>query len=341
MVDNLFVVESPLQALNALELSLQFKDEKNGIVYRVVEGREKNNNQMTEVIGKGVWTFKKEIIFDSSSTLLNHKSVALELKKLSKRFPKGIKKLFIGEFRSQWMHFMRCAVSPSRTVLMDDGAATLIVKQKFIDNGIYYPAALWKNKNIIKELAKRYIYSDFLKRSELESPLHFASAFNKEGALYPIDFSSLIEMFKKNFEKIERKSVFFFGSKYSESGIISRDYEVFFLKGVKQFYSKYKCDLVYCAHRDESQEKLEIIRNELKLNVFTGSKPAEIFLLENHCKIHEIAGAYSSVLNNAKVLFPEASIRGFRLDPKEISYKYKEDIELVYKHLEKKGVVIS
>ena len=35
MVDNLFIVESPLQALVAVELSLQFVGQKNGVIFRL------------------------------------------------------------------------------------------------------------------------------------------------------------------------------------------------------------------------------------------------------------------------------------------------------------------
>ncbi|MCK7459135.1 alpha-2,8-polysialyltransferase family protein [Idiomarina aminovorans] len=340
MVDNLFVVESPLQALVALELSLRFKDDKNGVVYRFVEGRERNNKQVESVLSQGDWSFKKSLLFDTSSGLSTHKSILRELNYFKKTFPKGIRQLFIGEFRSQWMHFMRSAVSPGKTILMDDGAATLAVKRKFIDKGIYFPEVLWKKGNPIKRFVKRNMYSRFMKKRVLQSKIYFASAFIKSESLYPIDFSFFKEMYKSEPKKSSKKSVFFFGSKYSESGIISQEYELAFLGRVKDFYSSYECDLVYCAHRDESDEKLNVIRNEVGLQVILPDSPAEIFLLEHSENILEVSGAYSSVLNNVKVILPEVIVRAFQLVPEEICVKYRADIGLVYRYFDSEGVKV-
>ncbi|AAV81396.1 UDP-glucose--(glucosyl) LPS a 1,2-glucosyltransferase [Idiomarina loihiensis] len=338
MVDNLFVVESPLQALVALELSLRFKDARNGIVYRFVEGREQNNEQIENVISKGEWSFRKKVLFDSSSGLSSHRSIVRELNYFNKTFPESIKQLFIGEFRAQWMHFMRVAVAPSLTVLMDDGAATLMVKREFIDKGIYYPTALWAHGSFMKRLVKRHMYSRFLRNNELQSHLYFASAFIKTEALYPIDFSAVKKLFKSSEKGAREKAVFFFGSKYSEVGIVSREYELAFLERVKRFYSLYDCDLVYCAHRDESDEKLNVLRNTLKFKVVMPETPAEIFLLENNQRILEVSGAYTSVLNNAKVLLPDVLVRAFQLAPEEISVEHRKNIELVYKHFNREDI---
>ncbi|QZN91417.1 alpha-2,8-polysialyltransferase family protein [Idiomarina abyssalis] len=338
MVDNLFVVESPLQALVALELSLRFKDEKNGIVYRLAKGRERNNEQIESVISKGHWSFEKKVLFNNSSGLASHRSILRELNYFRKKFSKGIKQLFIGEFRSQWMHFMRVAVSPKKTVLMDDGATTLEIKRKFLDKGVYYPTVLWKQRNFIKSLVKQKIYHRFIKKRVLQSPLYLASAFIKAESLYPIDFSYLKELLKSTkTSSIERK-VFFFGSKYSESGIISREYELSFLERVKEFYASYECDLVYCAHRDESDEKLNVIRNELGLQVIIPDSPAEIFLIEHSQSILEVSGAYSSVLNNAMVLLSGTQVRAFQLLPEEICVKHRADIGHLYKHFISEGL---
>ncbi len=338
MVDNLFVVESPLQALIALELSIRFKDEKNGVIYRFVEGRERNNQQIEKVLNKGYWNFRKEILFDHSSGFANHKSIVRELNLFKKKFPKGVSQLFIGEFRSQWMHFMRVAVLPVRTILIDDGAATLTVKREFIDRGIYFPEALWKEGGVIKKCAKRLMYRRFIQKQLLQSPLYLASAFIKSESLYPIDFSALKENFKNCVKNNTKRCVFFFGSKYSESGIVAREYELNFLAQVKEFYSSYECDLVYCSHRDESDEKLSVIKDVLGFDVLSSDSPAEIFLLENSHSIVEVSGAYSSVLNNAKILFPEIEIRAFQLASSKISLKYRENIELLYEHFNKDGI---
>lgn len=341
MVDNLFLVESPLQALVAVELSLRFKDKKNVIVYRLSDKkRKRNNEQIEKVLKYGVWAETKEISFDNRSAITSHLSIIKALKNLKKNFNHNVNELFIGEFRSQWMHFARVAISPNKTVLMDDGAATVTVKRNFIDKGVYYPAALWEQTSLIKRLVKRHLYRGFLQSRVLQSRLYLASAFIKAESLYPVDFSALKELFKTSEKNIGKKAVFFFGSKYSESGIVSREYELVFLQRVKRFYSSYDCDLVYCAHRDESDEKLDVLRNTLKFKVVMPEAPAEIFLLENNQRILEVSGAYTSILNNAKLILPEVLVRAFQLTPEEIRIEHRENIELVYKHFRREEILV-
>lgn len=340
VVDNLFVVESPLQALIALELNLRFKGQKNGIVYRFSKGRERNNNQIEKVINGVKWSFQKKISFNDKNPLLNHQRIAKELKGLRRTFPTGIKQLFIGEFRTQWMHFMRVATKPTRTILMDDGAATVTVKRRFIDKGVYYPKDILERGSFLKKLVKRYMYRDFIKSETLYLPMYLASAFIKEGSLYPIDFSFTKQLFSAARKTTGSKAVFYFGSKYSEAGIISRDYELELLNRIKQFYSSYNCDLLYCAHRDESKEKLNIIENTLGFHVLSPTMPAEIFLLENNERIHEISGAYSSILNNAKTLMPELSVRAFKLVANEVNAKNRAEIEYIYDHFKAAGITV-
>lgn len=340
MVDNLFVVESPLQALMAVELSLQFKTEKSGVVYRLVNNRDRNNQQIEKVINSGSFSLIKKVSFDYRGSLAHHLSIRKELKALEKSFRGKVKQLFIGEFRSQWMHFMRSAIRPDKTILIDDGAATLVLKNNYIDNGIYFPEELWEVKSVLKRVIKRKIYRAFLKASILQEPIYFASAFLKSESIYPVNFLELKKLFKGKGNR--RKSlVYFFGSKYSESKIISLQYELDLIKRVKEFYRNSDLDLIYCAHRDESTSKLELIRKSLGLVVITPELPAEVFLLEEGGGVAEVAGAYSSILNNVRIMLPEITVRAFYLRPDEINTKNRDNILNVYQHFEAQGIYVE
>jgi len=332
MVDNLFVVESPLQALVAVELSLRFKSEKNGVIYRLIAGREKNNQQIEKVIKNGNWILERQVLFDNRGGVANHISIQRALRFFDKEFSGNVNQLFIGEFRSQWMHFMRSAVGPKKTILMDDGAATLLSKRKYIDKGIYFPKELWETQGFLKTVTKKIIYRKFLIDPILKKPIFFASAFLGSESIYPVNFSEVKKLFKSKRTNENSRTVFFFGSKYSEARIISLEYEIDFLRKVKGFYSNSSINFIYCAHRDESKVKLNLIESELKLKVVTPELPAEIFLLEQGGCVSEIAGAYSSVLNNAKVIFPNIMVRAFYLSPDEIDIKNRDDIFNVYQH---------
>lgn len=344
MIDNLFVVESPLQALIALELSLQFKGQKNGIIYRLGgANRCRNNRQIESVVENGSWYFVDKVLTGSRSGLINQLMIKKALNKMSSKYSGQVMQLFIGEFRSQWMHFSRAAVAPKKTILMDDGAATLIIKKNFLDKNIFYPEALFRNKSSIKELAKKIIFYDYLSNCKpFKDRIFMASAFSSLESLYSIDFSEIRRVFQKEQGLLPTQQVaIYFGSKYSESKIISTNYEYNFISKVKHFYANKKVDVIYCAHRDESKKKLEYIEKKLNMKIVSPDYPAEVFLLIENPNLFEVAAAYSSVLNNIKLLLPNIFLRSFEFEYEEINIKNISDIKSIYDYYKSIGIRVE
>lgn len=343
MIDNLFIVQSPLQALIAVELSLQFSGKTNGIIYRLSgESRKRNDEQILRVIEMGQWSFIEQVQLSKETGVRWHLKFRRYILNLNKRFEKKVKNLFIGEFRDHWMHLVRINIAPEKYILIDDGAATLTVKRRYIDKQIYYPDDIWHSNNFIKNLAKRLIYIGIVDKTEIKKPLVYASAFLKSESEFNIDFSwSRLRLKGAQSLKIDQvQKAYFFGSKYSEAGILSLDYELNFISDVVRYYRNKGLDLVYCAHRDESDEKLNLIRRLGQVEVIAPKLPAELFILESHGQVAEIAAAYSSVLNNLRLIVPDKPIVSFRLSDEEINSKNKEDIKNIYDYLERSGIIV-
>lgn len=341
-VDNLFVVESPLQALVALELNLQFSDEKNGIIYRLSgAGRERNDNQIKKIVDRGNWMFAHNLSFNTSGALACHLSIRKSILSLRREYSGRVKRVFFGEFRAQWMHFLRLAIRPDESVLIDDGAYTLTAKKKYIDCHNYYPEEIWRSDNKLKNLIKNTLYIGVFNKELASKPIAYASAFLKEESDYQVDFSALKKrLFTHGSCRDEEKKVYFFGSKYSEAGIVSQKYELIFISQVKDFYQRKGLDFVYCAHRDESQDKLDYIESIIGVDVVMHDEPAEVFMMEHSYSGAEIGAAYSSVLNNLNLIFPEVAIVSFKLKSSEVNKKNKYDIEHIYRYFEDKGITV-
>lgn len=340
-LDNLFIVESPLQALIALEINFQFPEQRSAILYRLSgKGRERNNEQIKRVINRGDWVLSRALTFNNYHPIALHLSIRKTIFNLRRELSGKVKRLFFGEFRSEWMHFTRLAISPREFILIDDGAATLTVKHKYLDKGIYFPVDIWRKKNNIKNVVKKIIYYRAVDKKNATQPVKYASAFLKEDSIYRIDFSALKKSYKARKPITNKKKAYYFGSKYSEANIVSREYELLFLKKIKCFYEKSKLDVVYCSHRDENHEKLEYIRNVVGFDVISPDLPAEIFLLDEYCNILEVSSAYSSVLNNISIIFPEIPIKSFRLDPEEVNLTHRDDVNTVYCFLHEKGLKV-
>lgn len=226
---------------------------------------------------------------------------------------------------------------------MDDGAATIIAKNNYIDKGVYYPESFWKSSGLLKYALKSLIYRGLFEKEQLDRSLFFASAFLKDESDFNVDFSFLKERFLSSAVsgKADKRKVYFFGSKYSETGVISRDYELSFISGVKDYYSKRNIEIAYFSHRDESKGKLHEIKRLYNIEVISSDFPAELFILDYHKNIAGIAAAYSSVINNLSLIFPDIPVKSFRLSPYEINPKYRVDIDAIYKVYEERGVVVE
>lgn len=342
-MDNLFIVQSPLQALIAVELSLQFSAERNVVLYRL-SGRERNDDQIERVVAMGRWYSVQKISF-GRKMLSRQFIIRKHIQKIKKEFRGKVGRLFMGDFRAQWMHLVRSVTLPQETIVLDDGAATLTVKKNYTDKEIYYPQAIWRTDNLVKFYLKKIIFSGLVESSVFTTNVSFASAFLKQESAYKVDFSSLRNEILQH-ESLDAsssfgKTVYFFGSKYSELGVISLDYEIDFISQVKHYYSRGENNLVYCAHRDESTEKLTVIRDTLEIEVCMPDVPAELFMIKNHFHVNEIAAAYSSVINNLKLVLPDKKIRSFMLDGDEIHPKYRDSINDVYKYYESLGIDVE
>lgn len=343
MIDNLFIVESPLQALIAVELSLQFEGQINSVIYRLCgTGRERNDEQIIRVLNLGNWDFKESFCFEMGK-IRGPLSVRNTIKTIKKNYRGKINNLFFGDFRTRWMHFARFSINPKKFILIDDGAATITTKYYYLDKKIYYPKELWKNEAFIQKIINLLIYWRFDNKTQTRRPVTFASAFLSLESEFKVDFSLVRRKLSKpkTSKTDNNKKAYYFGSKYSEAGIISRDYELKFISNVQKHYQEKGLELVYCAHRDESNEKLDLIRNMITIEILQPELPAELFVLEHEENVAEIGAAYSSVINNLKIIFPDKTITSFRLNNEAIKPINRKPIMKIYSFYKSKGVTIK
>lgn len=341
---NLYIVESPLQALCALEIALGKKHEINIIVAKISNGtRTRNDKQILAIIEKGEWTdvnilkpYKYHNYFTKNIDNLLYLSI------IERKFKNNISSLYIGEFRSPFMHMARSIIQPNHTFLLDDGAVTVKIISKYIENNYYYPYDLFYPQNVIKKniyklIYKRYIDINFMKK-ELKVITAFYNKNNKK--VEKMIYSNIKELGGIN-KSTDDSLVYYYGSKYSEVGIVNRDYEISFLEDIKEFYHKRNKKVLYFSHRDESKEKLDFISKKIGLDIIVPNINAELYLLESEKVPSEVCGAYTSVLNNIKVIYPNIEVRSFRLLNEEIGVKWRCDIASVYNYYYEIGIRIE
>lgn len=344
-LNNLYVVESPLQALCALEISLGKNGERHSIIVKLSgETRYQNNQQILKIIQLRNWDEK--IIFkipSSKNKLFTHISKLRQFSEINRRFAKKIDSLYIGEFRYQFMHMIRSIVNAEKVYLIDDGAATVKVITEYIKRYEYHPDIdSLLPSNLIEKSIFKIIYARYFNINILKKKLEVITAFAKEDSEFGIEelkFQNLKSVY--NVQKvIDNETVYFYGSKYSEAGIISLAYELEFLTQIKSFYNNRNMRVVYFSHRDESEEKLNALANELNFTIRKSDDIAELYLLNSSVLPKEVAGAYTSTLNNIKSLFPLINVTSFKLHEEKINSELKESIDNVYKYYSDAGINI-
>lgn len=341
---NLYVVESPLQALCALEVALGKENESHAIIVRVSRGgRLRNDKQILDIVSKIEWDFKSVIRHRFyNNRIVNSIEDKNYLLDISKVFKNRVCRLYIGEFRSPFMHMVRVAVKAPQVFLLDDGAASVKIINNYIDNGYYYPYDSFYPTNKLKKIIFKIIYGKYIDFSIMNRKLRMLTAFSSEenNNIEKTVFKNIKVLFNEK-KEIDNSLVYYYGSKYSEVAIINLEYEIYFLKKVFTFYSNRGKVVTYFAHRDESQEKLKRISKEIGFEVVVPNVLAELYLLKSHVLPIEVSGAYTSILNNTKLIFPEISVRSFKLSSEEVCRERKVDINLVYDYYRSIGITVE
>lgn len=329
---NIFVVESPLQALSAIEAKALDKSASNVLIVSYQNKKYSDNNtQLYDVVNKGNWdrvyTLKK-------ITCLPRKLQKLFLLMVVKfLYNKKVSRLFMGEFRSEMMHYFRCALCPNETFLLDDGAVIINIQKKYLLNKCHWPNDEAYKKGFISGLLDVLFFTAFKNKKVVSEQIHLFSAFNIvpiDGQLVLENNYSLLKLQSNNQKKLDNV-VYHFGSKYSEAGIISFEYELEFIKNIQSYFKDNNIHFVYVPHREESQEKLSAIKR-LGAEMKSLSQPAEVFFASTDSIPAHISAAYSTVLNNLSLMFDFESVIAFEVDRKMIDEKYVLDIDNVYEY---------
>lgn len=354
MKKNLILVESPFQALCALEVSLRYPDNENIIIYIIskTKGREKNNEQIKDILNYCQDCNIKEIPI-SSNRLKAHIDYIKLLKYLNRKYSNSVEKLFIGEFRSRWMNQARIAVIPKNTYLIDDGAASTIAINKYIKKGLFVYDNFFYKKKYTNKFILNIIYGKYERKlSALKNePINvFSSFLNKEDIGYLCINKTKINLEKNDFNKVKKffsisinkdkknNEIYFYGSKYSEAGIISQEYELSILEKIKAYYDNKGMIVRYFPHRADSQEKIMKLKKTFQGMVMEDPELAELYLLKSKYIPIEIAAIYSSILQSLNDLFPEIKKTCFRLENEKINPNLIENINNLYDHYKKIGI---
>lgn len=345
-IQNIFFVKSPLQLLNARE-AYHFFGLDNDSCVLILMGDRKSYLQMAHLMQTmGEW--RNIILLDRVglfflSPWTNNVSIDRihnRKKRLSQssffrvwrlnrlaRSVNGVENVFIGDNNNAFMRHFVNTLRHERTVLLDDGTATLgIARQRM--QGIQKRQASKVPKKI--KLAARRMFQG-MKDQQPKQVTFFTS--------YTIETRPPDEIVQNDYTYIRESSgqltstdsIYFIGSPLSEVGFISEQAYLDQLSRVKADFEG--AHFVYVAHRRESQKKLYKIGSTLGMEVSLFDYPIEYQVAVVGPRPKCVVSFFTSALDSLHhIMGNQLEIISYRL--MEGSYNDRDRIDPIYHNYE-------
>ncbi len=329
--NSIIYIESPLQILSAIEFCNEYDEKPIIIVNFGNKKRVKNKSQMLSLLSN--LPAKKVLEYKHFRNSLIRDIYTFFFMLKVRNLPAS-DRFLIGDFRSKIACNLFLANRSKERIYMDDGAATIVTQIDHIQNGIYAPQLRSKRQRIFQSF---YDFFFNFKYSELSCP-NLYSFFTGNNLLKKgqINYRTPKELINK--DKIHN-TCFFFGSKYSESGLMNLDNEISCLCQIKDYYHRNNINFFYIPHRDESEDKLFKIK-KLGINIKVLDVPAETYF-ENSEKIPDhISACWSTVVYSVGKAYNLKSVISFDILDWMKSSTACHRAKTVYKFYRKCGVQI-
>jgi len=339
---NVFVVNTPLQLINAVEAKGYFGI-PDGDALLIVIHLGNRFKQLQEVVDERQWA---EVVWlESEEEGLHgrdHCVAARVFKWVSgcrcfvrhvsdiKECYRAFQILFLGNYLMGAQLHIANTLQPERVVLLDDGNASLTTAE-FRNAGITHFQSRVGAIDKIKYLLKRYIL--LFRLNDVATVTFFTT--------YDFDISVCDKIIRNKYSHIRRSmsckpykdEIWFIGAPLVEQGIVGFADFCSLLEKVIDCYGCRK--IVYIKHPGEALRETEDYLEQRGVEVLTFLLPIELILLSGKELPIVVATFYSSALYNLRQIFA-ASIEcnAFRIDDISIRASFLPRVSATYDYFE-------
>jgi hypothetical protein len=317
---NLFIVNSPLQLLNAIEAIHSFK--LINVILVVVYNRSKNNqNQLDNKIKE--FDFNEIIRFYPKRKFryIGYVKLINQLKKYEYNY------VFTGELEDCNFKIIVTNIKKENLFLLDEGTSTIVDYEMKIKQDKF-------NKYSYKALKYSLIGLNF----ELKDTINFFTYFDFE----PLEGGKVIRnnlnYMKKDFKEnnINYSDTLFFLGKPIFIFSNKNEFDIILQNVVDKYKNK---KIVYIPHKDE-KNTLKSIQNVYKNIEFVEiNQPVEEYFLKNGIYPKHVISCSSTALFTIKILFEECSVEYIKIEKPNINLDYMKNSNLIYNYFEKSNIL--
>lgn len=311
----LFLSESPLQLLNAIEAKAHFNIADNDANIVLLKGvSNKSFQQQLDLIDSAQW---------GTVYHLNYRFRSVSVFKLMAKIRDVIQQnsdvdvVFIGDYRTIVMRHVINMINPERTVLLDDGNATIhLARDRY---SCIRPSGIFPRLKYFMLFKLIGVNDQYIKAVTFFT-------------IYKIDPASPDDVIQNNYSMLKSKlrdkpaanQVIFIGCPFVETNSVSSNYsEESYFKYLREIEedlkNKYQVnDILYVAHRREKTSKLETINSMKGYSVADFNEPLEIAISKLECKPLLIATFFSGAIDTLITMMDG--------DVKFVSYRLPETV---------------
>lgn len=320
---DLYVVKTPFQLLSATEANHKFKNANNELIL-LLEGENKNQDQMYNLLNKEIWNDVKIIKYNGLISLLQ---ISFFIRKIKKQKYRNI---FIGEYRSINTMLFAFNLNHEQTFLLDDGSVTIQIQQEYINKR--YPWLEIKNyKTIVFFLIIKYLFGLKIKSNKI---INLYTCFKlKAHSRQKIIMNDFAYTKKLVNLKCKRKinKTYFLGNRLSELNVLSEEYHIWLLKKIKCYYK----DFIYIPHRKESKRLLKLFKDNIDIQIEEIDNMIEFELIDKGIIPYCVAGFYSTALYTIHCIYPSVRIDSILLDMNQVYHEHRDRIDIIYQNYSK------
>ena len=325
-----FLIATPLQALNAIEARRHFKlaGEQCQLVW-FHSASEANNRQTGDMLGQADWA-RTHMISRTGGTFRSWKRRFDQVNATARSMERA-EYVFLGDYADDLMRHFAHAVRRRKVVVLDDGNSTLLISRSRRDPAV--PCHLMPNSfgGRVKHLAKTHLCG--MNRS-LVDELTFFTIYDlgadDRTTVVPNTYAYLRSRLSQAGRSDE---TFLLGDATPDKDQMREDVYLDHLERALKHLGR--SSVLYMAHRLEKAAKLRKIEARFGIRVRESTMPIECRLSLSPSVPRVIAGFFSSALDSCRVLCGERTrIKSFYIDPAGCSPAIRGEIEGLHRHYE-------
>ena len=326
---NIYIVESPLQFLNALEARHHFADGPHTLLVRTsAAGYPRQEAQMRRLLALFPQAWDRVVTYAGDDW--PHDELKRSVYFLLRLLPQQYERVFIGDPTSFIQRFLGLNVRARQLFLLDDGVQSISLQKG--PQPVTVPLrGVASPKRKLLRLFQRLPGIHLQARKPLDLFTCFALDRHPGQTVVRHDYAFLRRAVEAA-PIVDSNAVYVLGTPMEEYNFVTEASARCLLQWIRERWPSQR--IVYVAHRRESDAKLARIRDDYGFEVVAFDLPVEVAFRDQGISPRAIVSFYSSAMFTLGHLYRGATITALRIPPAWLHADHRERILALYRYME-------